>query len=138
MTEARSESFSGLGVAMLVAVFGILAVLVLEFGTVTGRKRRCGWFDAAALKRSIQINGVSGLCVTKLDVLDGVERYDVAAGRFDPVPPLHDARALSGAALDGAGRVVVMGGVGELGSIGDVIATAELYRRWNQFMNIRD
>ena len=44
-----------------------------EFGATTGRPRRCGWFDAAALKRSIQINGVSGLCVTKLDVLDGVE-----------------------------------------------------------------
>ena len=44
-----------------------------EFGATTGRARRCGWFDAAALKRSIQINGVSGLCVTKLDVLDGLE-----------------------------------------------------------------
>ena len=44
-----------------------------EFGATTGRPRRCGWFDAAALKRSIQINGVSGLCVTKLDVMDGVE-----------------------------------------------------------------
>ena len=44
-----------------------------EFGSTTGRPRRCGWFDAAALKRSIQINGVSGLCVTKLDVLDGME-----------------------------------------------------------------
>ena len=39
----------------------------------TGRPRRCGWFDAAALKRSIQLNGVSGLCITKLDVLDGLE-----------------------------------------------------------------
>jgi adenylosuccinate synthase len=44
-----------------------------EFGSTTGRARRCGWFDAAALKRSIQINGVSGLCVTKLDVMDGME-----------------------------------------------------------------
>jgi adenylosuccinate synthase len=44
-----------------------------EFGSTTGRPRRCGWFDAAALKRSIQINGVSGLCVTKLDVMDGME-----------------------------------------------------------------
>ena len=44
-----------------------------EFGSTTGRARRVGWFDAAALKRSIQLNGVSGLCVTKLDVLDGVE-----------------------------------------------------------------
>jgi len=48
-----------------------------EFGATTGRPRRCGWFDAAALKRSIQINGVSGLCVTKLDVLDGMEELKV-------------------------------------------------------------
>ncbi|TSA42217.1 MAG: adenylosuccinate synthase [Betaproteobacteria bacterium] len=51
-----------------------------EFGSVTGRARRCGWFDAAALKRSIQINGISGLCVTKLDVLDGVETLQLGIG----------------------------------------------------------
>jgi adenylosuccinate synthase len=51
-----------------------------EFGATTGRARRVGWFDAAALKRSIQINGVSGLCVTKLDVLDGVELVSIAVG----------------------------------------------------------
>jgi adenylosuccinate synthase len=51
-----------------------------EFGATTGRPRRCGWFDAAALKRSIQINGVSGLCVTKLDVLDGVETLKLCVG----------------------------------------------------------
>lgn len=51
-----------------------------EFGSVTGRARRCGWFDAAALKRSIQINGVSGLCVTKLDVLDGVHELKLCTG----------------------------------------------------------
>jgi adenylosuccinate synthase len=51
-----------------------------EFGATTGRPRRCGWFDAAALKRSIQINGVSGLCVTKLDVLDGVEALRLGVG----------------------------------------------------------
>lgn len=43
-----------------------------EFGTVTGRPRRCGWLDVAALKRAVIINGVSGLCITKLDVLDGL------------------------------------------------------------------
>jgi len=48
-----------------------------EFGATTGRPRRCGWFDAAAMKRSIQINGVTGLCVTKLDVLDGMEEIKV-------------------------------------------------------------
>ncbi|SFU34546.1 adenylosuccinate synthase [Nitrosospira multiformis] len=51
-----------------------------EFGATTGRPRRCGWFDAAALKRSIQINGVSGLCVTKLDVMDGVETLRLGVG----------------------------------------------------------
>jgi adenylosuccinate synthase len=43
-----------------------------EFGSVTGRPRRCGWLDLAALKRSLQLNGVNGLCITKLDVLDGM------------------------------------------------------------------
>jgi len=51
-----------------------------EFGSTTGRARRCGWFDAAALKRSIQINGVSGLCVMKLDVLDGLEEMKICTG----------------------------------------------------------
>jgi len=51
-----------------------------EFGSTTGRARRVGWFDAAALKRSIQINGVTGLCVTKLEVLDGVEDVRIAVG----------------------------------------------------------
>jgi len=48
-----------------------------EFGATTGRPRRCGWFDAVAMKRSIQINGISGLCVTKLDVLDGIETLQI-------------------------------------------------------------
>ncbi len=51
-----------------------------EFGTVTGRKRRCGWLDLAALKRSIIINGVTGLCITKLDVLDGLESLKLCTG----------------------------------------------------------
>jgi len=51
-----------------------------EYGSVTGRPRRCGWFDAAALKRAVQLNGVSGLCVTKLDVLDGLDIVRVAVG----------------------------------------------------------
>jgi adenylosuccinate synthase len=52
----------------------------LEYGSVTGRPRRCGWFDAAALKRAAQINGLSGLCITKLDVLDGLEELKVCTG----------------------------------------------------------
>ena len=51
-----------------------------EIGTVTKRKRRCGWLDLAALKRSIIINGVTGLCITKLDVLDGIENLQLGVG----------------------------------------------------------
>jgi adenylosuccinate synthase len=51
-----------------------------EFGSVTGRARRCGWFDAVAMRRSIQLNGVSGLCVTKLDVLDGLPSVKICTG----------------------------------------------------------
>jgi adenylosuccinate synthase len=51
-----------------------------ERGTVTGRARRCGWLDAAALKRSMIINGVSGMCITKLDVLDGLPEIKIGLG----------------------------------------------------------
>jgi len=64
-----------------------------EFGATTGRPRRCGWFDGAALKRAIQINGVSGLCITKLDVLDGMRKVRLcvgyrAGGAFHDLLPL--------------------------------------------------
>jgi len=45
----------------------------VEFGATTGRARRCGWIDAVALRRMVQVNGITGLCVTKLDVLDGLD-----------------------------------------------------------------
>ena len=51
-----------------------------EFGTVTGRKRRCGWYDAAAMRRSAMINGLTGLCITKLDVLDGIKELKICTG----------------------------------------------------------
>ena len=51
-----------------------------EKGTTTGRSRRCGWFDAALLKRSAQVNGLSGLCITKLDVLDGLTELKLCTG----------------------------------------------------------
>ena len=57
-----------------------LSVVGQERGTVTGRARRCGWLDAAALKRAIIINGISGLCITKLDVLDGLSEIKVCIG----------------------------------------------------------
>ena len=70
-----------------------------EFGSVTGRPRRCGWFDAAALRRSMQINGVTGLCITKLDVMDGLSEvrlcvgYDTPNGRLNVLPFGADAVA---------------------------------------------
>ncbi|KTD75583.1 adenylosuccinate synthase [Legionella waltersii] len=54
-----------------------------EFGAVTGRPRRCGWFDAVLLKRSIELNSISGLCVTKLDVLDGLDVIRIAVAYKD-------------------------------------------------------
>lgn len=54
-----------------------------EFGSTTGRARRCGWFDAVALRHAIQINSVSGICLTKLDVLDGLETIKVCVGYRD-------------------------------------------------------
>ncbi|WP_280189632.1 adenylosuccinate synthase [Delftia sp. PS-11] len=51
-----------------------------EKGVTTGRSRRCGWFDAALLKRSAQVNGLSGLCITKLDVLDGLQELQLCIG----------------------------------------------------------
>ena len=60
-----------------------------EFGATTGRPRRCGWFDAVALRQAVQINSISGLCLTKLDVLDGLEtikictRYELGPGQTE-------------------------------------------------------
>jgi adenylosuccinate synthase len=64
-----------------------------EFGTVTGRKRRCGWFDAAIVRQSLTISGVDGVALTKLDVLDGLAELKVCVGyeidgrKYDHLPP---------------------------------------------------
>ena len=55
-------------------------VLLVDDLADTGRSRRCGWFDAALLKRSAQVNGLSGLCITKLDVLDGIDVLQLCTG----------------------------------------------------------
>jgi adenylosuccinate synthase len=65
-----------------------------EFGAVTGRKRRCGWFDAVALRRSIIHSSVSGLCLTKLDVLDGLDSLQICVGyksdgKVSKEPPMY-------------------------------------------------
>jgi adenylosuccinate synthase len=54
-----------------------------EFGATTGRQRRCGWFDAVAVRRAIEINSISGLCLTKLDVLDGLETIRICKAYED-------------------------------------------------------
>ena len=64
-----------------------------EFGTVTGRKRRCGWFDAVLVRQAVAVAGVTGIALTKLDVLDGVETLDICTGyrldgtTYDHLPP---------------------------------------------------
>ncbi len=57
-----------------------MSTVGFEKGVTTGRSRRCGWFDAALLKRSAQVNGLSGLCITKLDVLDGLSELKLCTG----------------------------------------------------------
>jgi adenylosuccinate synthase len=63
-----------------------------EFGTVTGRKRRCGWFDAALVRQSAKVGGINGIALTKLDVLDGFDElkicvgYEIEGKRFDYLP----------------------------------------------------
>ena len=70
-----------------------------EFGTVTGRQRRCGWFDAALVRQSLKIAGVDGIALTKLDVLDGFEKIKVCVGyrvggvEYDYLPAGMDAQA---------------------------------------------
>lgn len=64
-----------------------------EFGATTGRQRRCGWLDAVALRRSLAINSVTGMCITKLDVLDGLETIKIGVayhldGRTVDAPPV--------------------------------------------------
>jgi adenylosuccinate synthase len=64
-----------------------------EFGATTGRKRRCGWLDVVALRRSLEVNSVTGMCITKLDVLDGLKTVKICVaykldGQEIDVPPV--------------------------------------------------
>jgi adenylosuccinate synthase len=69
-----------------------------EFGTVTGRKRRCGWFDAVLVRQTIKVSGIHGLALTKLDVLDGLDTINVCVGyrldgkRIDRLPAAEEAQ----------------------------------------------
>ena len=73
-----------------------------EFGTVTGRPRRCGWFDAALVRQAVKVGGINGLALTKLDVLDGLTELKVCVGytidgqmvKRLPAAPRAQARAL--------------------------------------------
>lgn len=70
-----------------------------EFGTVTGRQRRCGWFDAALVRQTIKVAGINGIALTKLDVLDGFDElkvcvgYELDGGRIDHLPAAEGAQA---------------------------------------------
>ncbi|KPP85052.1 MAG: adenylosuccinate synthase PurA [Rhodobacteraceae bacterium HLUCCA08] len=70
-----------------------------EFGTTTGRKRRCGWFDAALVRQTCAISGINGICLTKLDVLDGFETLKICTGyeldgqHYDYLPTAAEAQA---------------------------------------------
>jgi adenylosuccinate synthase len=71
-----------------------------EFGTVTGRQRRCGWFDAVLVRQTAKISGINGIALTKLDVLDGFDElkvcvaYELDGKRIDYFPASQDAQAL--------------------------------------------
>jgi adenylosuccinate synthase len=70
-----------------------------EFGTVTGRKRRCGWFDAVLVKQAVTVGGINGIALTKLDVLDGLDElnicvgYDIHGVTYDYLPAAMDLQA---------------------------------------------
>jgi len=70
-----------------------------EFGTVTGRRRRCGWFDAVLVRQAVKIGGIDGIALTKLDVLDGLAELNVCVGyridgeRYDHLPALPSLQA---------------------------------------------
>ncbi|WP_181708572.1 adenylosuccinate synthase [Chthonobacter rhizosphaerae] len=70
-----------------------------EFGTVTGRKRRCGWFDAVLVRQTVRVSGINGIALTKLDVLDGLEEIKVCVGykldgkTIDYLPASQEAQA---------------------------------------------
>ncbi len=72
-----------------------------EYGTTTGRTRRCGWFDAVALRRAMQINSVTGLCLTKLDVLDGLDVVRICVGYEDASGKRIEAFPVDAADYDG-------------------------------------
>jgi adenylosuccinate synthase len=70
-----------------------------EFGTVTGRKRRCGWFDAVLVRQAVTIGGINGIALTKVDVLDGLKEiklciaYDIDGKRYDYLPAAEELQA---------------------------------------------
>lgn len=72
-----------------------------EFGAVTGRPRRCGWFDAVAVRRAIQINSISGFCMTKLDVLDGLDELKICVAYKMPNGEIVEYSPLAAADWEG-------------------------------------
>ena len=83
-----------------------------EFGTVTGRPRRCGWFDAALVRQAVKVGGIQGLALTKLDMLDGFEQVKICTGyriggvEYKHLPAAPGAQAAARADLRDDGRLV--------------------------------
>lgn len=77
-----------------------------EFGATTGRQRRCGWFDAVVMKRAVQINSVSGICLTKLDVLDGLDEVKICIGYRYEGGSCEDISDLPPAGAEGYEKVI--------------------------------
>ena len=83
-----------------------------EFGTVTGRRRRCGWFDAALVRQAVKVGGIQGIALTKLDVLDGLAELKICTGyriNGDVLPPFAGRAGRAGgggAGIRGDGRLV--------------------------------
>jgi adenylosuccinate synthase len=95
-----------------------------EFGTVTGRKRRCGWFDAALVRQAVKVGGIDGLALTKLDVLDGFAELKIGVGyRIGGVEYRH---LPAGAAAQAAAEPVYVVMVGWEGSTRGAKSWAEL------------
>ncbi|EKE67853.1 adenylosuccinate synthase [Gallaecimonas xiamenensis] len=72
-----------------------------EFGATTGRKRRTGWFDAVVMRRAVQINSITGFCLTKLDVLDGLETVKICTGYKLPSGEVVEVSPLAAEDFDG-------------------------------------
>ena len=95
-----------------------------EFGTVTGRKRRCGWFDAVLVRQTVVTGGIDGIALTKLDVLDGLDEIKVCRIDDEGIvmqPPSSCLLAIAGA------KIITLDG-----ELADRFARADGFANWNE------